>query len=255
MNKINFNDWQEISIKKDIKNISNKISRKSSVVALIVELFFTVCSIVVSTTEIVPKEDQVWVTSLFLALLLVVPLLIVLLAPICKQVLYSYKVKNGKVSYKELIDTFDNETNQYIMMAYSFYECIDKDVKPELTIYYYIQANYYVNKCIVHLETMQNYIPHLFSLPLKEGDFDKIDGDKISYERIYNLLSLIQMMRNDLLKEKQEALLKMNQEEKNSIEIECEIYNKKIDNFVILFNDFLKTNNSSEIQWKKLSSS
>lgn len=256
MGNINFNDWQEISIKKEIKNISNKMNRRSPIIALIVEMFFTVCSIIVAATDLVPDgEMKKWIIISLLVLMLAVPILIVCLAPVFRQKLYAYRVRHGKISYKGLIDIFDNETNQQIMMAYSFCECIENNVKPQLITYYYIQANYYINKCILHLEAMQNYSSYVFALPLTEEGSVYVDGTKISYERVNNLLSLIHLMRKEMLEEKAEALKEIELGERANVDRESARYNRKADSFVQEYNDFLLRHNceNAQIEWKNLS--
>lgn len=129
-NKVN--EWQELSLKKDIEKISRVITRNKLITyAFIFDIAIDVIAIVID--KFLSPADESNRTWLFWALfaMSLVPFVVILLIAIRDQI----RKRNGAYnvySVSELIDSFDNDICYYVMMANTYNQIIRKIKTPIL---------------------------------------------------------------------------------------------------------------------------
>lgn len=230
MNKITINDWQTLQTRKEIQNIrktmaENKTASWTIVIELILVLagfflnniFPTPAAVAVfdsTTGQIISQTTNSgvnwpWVTLSVLAL--GIPLVIAIRTFVKKK---REEAREKLVrNTHEMITKFDDEVCYYIMTADSFIEAMNnlqKDFAPvdnaayvaeseqntgkpddEMYSFYQIEASYYLNKSAFILNLMENNLKNLVE---KKDGTDNSHGQKISYFRFNNVLTIMRDM-------------------------------------------------------------
>lgn len=189
-------EWQYFSMKKDIEYIKRSISiPSSSSIALLSEVFVSMLSLFLDKLMV---EDTPLKRGLMIALaaVLVGIFLGYCSFQACKYIKLLFDMKNNRQSVSQYIDIYDNDICYYAMTANEFLHVLQSSggVSPEEKKFYYIEANYYVNKCIALLIRMNSNIDRIVS-------FDPMDNQvnsNIQYNRLENTVSLLKEIREAL---------------------------------------------------------
>lgn len=112
MKKVNFSDWQEMALKKDIEQIKKKLTSQEPILfSLCWELVLALGSIITDhlfDTESAP--EWVWIIVIILA---VTPAIVILGCMAAKWVYSILRVKKGILNVKDFVDVFDNEISYW----------------------------------------------------------------------------------------------------------------------------------------------
>ncbi len=207
----NVNEWQDMSLKKEVNAISRELRKnKSFEKPLILEMFITIILLVVDKAFDYTSGFEC-VQRIILLLLSAVALAIFLWA-VLRQ-FYEWfstlnKIKNSKIKAKPYIDLFDNEICYYALTASNFYENLfcymrqatlsdtekENSSYAEKCTFYYIETNYYINKCICELDKLENISDSVFTSHAN----DVIYRSRIHFSRLQNIIDLLITIRKDL---------------------------------------------------------
>lgn len=230
-NKVN--EWQELSLKKDIEKISRVITRNKLITyAFIFDIAIAVIAIVID--EFLSPADESNRTWLFWALFVMslVPFVVILLIAIRDQI----RKRNGAYnvySVSELIDSFDNDICYYVMMADTYNQMLNDSIKQgdnNVAVFYYIETWYYVNKAKSKMHKMLYKTKQIFT---KEPN-DVLQRNMISISRLVNIIMIIEDIRvssNKFIDNKSLVLT-----DKSIVEINRE-YDKSYRNFISKINE------------------
>lgn len=230
-NKVN--EWQELSLKKDIEKISRVITRNKLITyAFIFDIAIAVIAIVID--KFLSPADESNRTWLFWALFVMslVPLVVILLIAIRDQI----RKRNGAYnvySVSELIDSFDNDICYYVMMANTYNQMLNDSIKQgdnNVAVFYYIETWYYVNKAKSKMHKMLYKTKQIFT---KEPN-DVLQRNMISISRLVNIIMIIEDIRvssNKFIDDKSLVLT-----DKSIVEINRE-YDKSYRNFISKINE------------------
>ena len=198
-NKVN--EWQELSLKKDIEKILKSISRKEQFdLTLIIDVSLACFTIV---SDIIIKEYEYYRFKWILSILFVICLLVTIYLIYC--VLHE-KIKNHNTTYEmyspsELIDMFDNEVCYYAMMALTYshmFQDVTKEANSDdIATFYCIETYYYINKTKAKLSKMIMKVRSVFtsnSSALPRGGRKA----KINIERLTNIINIIEKINTSL---------------------------------------------------------
>lgn len=230
-NKVN--EWQELSLKKDIEKISRVITRNKLITsAFIFDIAIAVIAIVID--KFLSPADESNRTWLFWALFVMslVPFVVILLIAIRDQI----RKRNGAYnvySVSELIDSFDNDICYYVMMANTYNQMLNDSIKQgdnNVAVFYYIETWYYVNKAKSKMHKMLYKTKQIFT---KEPN-DVLQRNMISISRLVNIIMIIEDIRvssNKFIDDKSLVLT-----DKSIVEINRE-YDKSYRNFISKINE------------------
>jgi len=222
MKNINFTDWQDLWLKKDIEGISKKINRSSKFnLCVLIELVIGITTLAVGIFSFIENDEGVIIKENISCLIfilisgsIVIPILVYLISYLIKRKKIMSNIKDEKMDVKEYIDIFDNEICNRIMMANTLCENIAVESKIEAQQYYIGEISYYINKCLAKFNSMQSMSKQIFV---------ENDNKKVAPQRLLLLLKLIIEIRKELNK-KIDELMKMEQD------------GEKINNFILLEN-------------------
>lgn len=218
-NKVN--EWQELSLKKDIEKISRSLSQQQTVgYSIIFDLFLAITSVLIDKMVVdgEQREQAFWVLITICILAFVVQVMI-----FTGRAVKRHNTKYKVFSPDELIDSFDNEICYYVMMADTYNQMLqdaaattNAGITPSnIAIFYYIETWYYINKAKAQLANMQYKISDVFT-----NDSFEIarNNGKILLSRLKNLTLIMEDIRistNTLITNKQliitdSSILKIN---------------------------------------------
>ena len=193
-NKVN--EWQELSLKKDIEKILRYLKKKRKT-----ELFLSVEATIALLTlylDVFDKKDaSVMRTIIFVIIVLITTITIIYyLKTKIESLKNKYKTYNS-FSMHELVDLFDNDICYCIMTANSYYEML-KNVSAgqnnNIFEFYYIETWYYINKTKYQLQRMIYKEKDIFT-----NDPNQIvNKNMISLTRLLNIIALIESLQNEI---------------------------------------------------------
>lgn len=200
MMRQSINEWQDFSIKKDIEKIFREIhNNKKYEKPLIIEITIAVITLLfdkffdLNTKYILAQKIVFGLLSLIAFFILIFLLFIYVKDYFDTQNI----IKKSKVAIRPYVDSFDNSICYYALTACSFYEELlqlslnqsgektKEIIKKES--FFYIETNYYINKCIFELNKMENLFKNVFT----ESSEDVIYKSKVHFSRLKNLVDLI----------------------------------------------------------------
>lgn len=193
MNKVN--EWQELSLKKDIEKIRKSIIENQAVHnTIVLDLLIAVIAILVDKLLSPTDTEKEW---LFWALSVIcfVPSVFILGRHIYLTVQKRQK-KYTSYSTSELIDSFDNEICYYVMMAETYSQMLNDLIAHEehnknVATFYYIESWYYVNKAKYKLYSMLYKTDLVFS-----SNIDiTVKKNLISISRLVNIVRIMEDIR------------------------------------------------------------
>lgn len=188
MNRVNFSDWQEMALKKDIEQIKKKLTSQEPVLfSLCWELVLALGSIIADhlfDTENAP--EWIWFTVIALA---VIPAAVILGVVVGKWICSIVSVKKGKFNVKDSVDIFDNQISYWVMLSNAYTDMLLEDINGTNSEkeFLYREGCYYNNKSMQAIYAMKSNFDKIFSM-----DPQKVKEDSlVDMERLFNILRVM----------------------------------------------------------------
>lgn len=195
MNRVNFSDWQEMALKKDIEQIKKKLTSQEPVLfSLCWELVLALGSIIADhlfDTENAP--EWIWFTVIALA---VVPAAVILGVVAGKWICSIVSVKKGKFNVKDSVDIFDNQISYWVMLSNAYTDMLLEDINGTNSEkeFLYREGCYYNNKSMQAIYAMKSNFDKIFSM-----DPQKVKKDSlVDMERLFNILRVMKEQQDRL---------------------------------------------------------
>lgn len=191
-NKVN--EWQELSLKKDIEKILRVISHNESIsYAFIFDIAIAVIAIVIDKfLSPADESNRTWLFWTFLVVSLI-PFVVISIIGIRDQI----RKRNGAYnvySISELIDSFDNDICYYVMMADTYNQMLNDSITQgdnNVAVFYYIETWYYINKAKSKMHKMLYKTKQIFT---KESN-DVLQRNLIMISRLVNIIMIMEDIR------------------------------------------------------------
>ena len=238
MNRVNFSDWQEMALKKDIEQIKKKLTSQEPVLfSLCWELVLALGSIIADhlfDTENAP--EWIWLTVIALA---VIPAAVILGVVAGKWICSIVSVKKGKFNVKDSVDIFDNQISYWVMLSKAYTDMLLEDINGSNSEkeFLYREGCYYNNKSMQAIYAMKSNFDKIFSM-----DPQKVKKDSlVDMERLFNILRV--------MKEQQDRLdAAVSEISSEGIKRQCELNEKYMDDLMRFVKDLNESNEKSRIK-------
>lgn len=193
MNKINFSDWQEMALKKDVEDIKKKVNSQEPILfSLCWEIILALGSIIADHLFDI-EQSPIWVWILVIAAAVVPPLIVIIYRFYC-WVISIKSAKRGKLKIRSSVDVFDNQISYWVMLSNSYADMLTEVVNNPNAIasdsekeFLYREGCYYNNKSMQALYGMKSNFDKIFS-----SDNDEIKRNSLfDIERLHNILSVM----------------------------------------------------------------
>lgn len=238
MNRVNFSDWQEMALKKDIEQIKKKLTSQEPVLfSLCWELVLALGSIIADhlfDTENAP--EWIWLTVIALA---VIPAAVILGVVAGKWICSIVSVKKGKFNVKDSVDIFDNQISYWVMLSNAYTDMLLEDINGSNSEkeFLYREGCYYNNKSMQAIYAMKSNFDKIFSM-----DPQKVKKDSlVDMERLFNILRV--------MKEQQDRLdAAVSEISSEGIKRQCELNEKYMDDLMRFVKDLNESNERSRIK-------
>lgn len=238
MNRVNFSDWQEMALKKDIEQIKKKLTSQEPVLfSLCWELVLALGSIIADhlfDTENAP--EWIWFTVIALA---VIPAAVILGVVAGKWICSIVSVKKGKFNVKDSVDIFDNQISYWVMLSNAYTDMLLEDINGSNSEkeFLYREGCYYNNKSMQAIYAMKSNFDKIFSM-----DPQKVKKDSlVDMERLFNILRV--------MKEQQDRLdAAVSEISSEGIKRQCELNEKYMDDLMKFVKDLNESNEKSRIK-------
>ena len=238
MNRVNFSDWQEMALKKDIEQIKKKLTSQEPVLfSLCWELVLALGSIIADhlfDTENAP--EWIWFTVIALA---VTPAAVILGVVVGKWICSIVSVKKGKFNVKDSVDIFDNQISYWVMLSNAYTDMLLEDINGTNSEkeFLYREGCYYNNKSMQAIYAMKSNFDKIFSM-----DPQKVKEDSlVDMERLFNILRV--------MKEQQDRLdATISEISSEGIKRQRELNEKYMDDLMKFVKDLNESNEKSRIK-------
>ena len=238
MNRVNFSDWQEMALKKDIEQIKKKLTSQEPVLfSLCWELVLALGSIIADhlfDTENAP--EWIWFTVIALA---VIPAAVILGVVVGKLICSIVSVKKGKFNVKDSVDIFDNQISYWVMLSNAYTDMLLEDINGTNSEkeFLYREGCYYNNKSMQAIYAMKSNFDKIFSM-----DPQKVKKDSlVDMERLFNILRV--------MKEQQDRLdATVSEISSEGIKRQRELNEKYMDDLMKFVKDLNESNEKSRIK-------
>ena len=238
MNRVNFSDWQEMALKKDIEQIKKKLTSQEPVLfSLCWELVLALGSIIADhlfDTENAP--EWIWLTVIALAF---IPAAVILGVVAGKWICSIVSVKKGKFNVKDSVDIFDNQISYWVMLSNAYTDMLLEDINGSNSEkeFLYREGCYYNNKSMQAIYAMKSNFDKIFSM-----DPQKVKKDSlVDMERLFNILRV--------MKEQQDRLdAAVSEISSEGIKRQCELNEKYMDDLMRFVKDLNESNEKSRIK-------
>lgn len=238
MNRVNFSDWQEMALKKDIEQIKKKLTSQEPVLfSLCWELVLALGSIIADhlfDTENAP--EWIWFTVIALA---VIPAAVILGVVASKWICSIVSVKKGKFNVKDSVDIFDNQISYWVMLSNAYTDMLLEDINGSNSEkeFLYREGCYYNSKSMQAIYAMKSNFDKIFSM-----DPQKVKKDSlVDMERLFNILRV--------MKEQQDRLdAAVSEISSEGIKRQCELNEKYMDDLMKFVKDLNESNEKSRIK-------
>ena len=238
MNRVNFSDWQEMALKKDIEQIKKKLTSQEPVLfSLCWELVLALGSIIADhlfDTENAP--EWIWLTVIALA---VIPAAVILGVVAGKWICSIVSVKKGKFNVKDSVDIFDNQISYWVMLSNAYTDMLLEDINGSNSEkeFLYREGCYYNNKSMQAIYAMKSNFDKIFSM-----DPQKVKKDSlVDMERLFNILRV--------MKEQQDRLdAAVSEISSEGSKRQCELNEKYMDDLMRFVKDLNESNEKSRIK-------
>lgn len=238
MNRVNFSDWQEMALKKDIEQIKKKLTSQEPVLfSLCWELVLALGSIIADhlfDTENAP--EWIWFTVIALA---VVPAAVILGAVAGKWICSIVSVKKGKFNVKDSVDIFDNQISYWVMLSNAYTDMLLEDINGTNSEkeFLYREGCYYNNKSMQAIYAMKSNFDKIFSMDPQEVKSDSL----VDMERLFNILRVMKEQQDRL----DSAISEIRSE---GIERQRELNKEYMDDLMKFVKDLNKSNEASKVK-------
>ena len=238
MKEVNFSDWQEMALKKDIEQIKKKLTSQEPVLfSLCWELVLALGSIIADhlfDTENAP--EWIWFTVIALA---VIPAAVILGVVVGKWICSIVSVKKGKFNVKDSVDIFDNQISYWVMLSNAYTDMLLEDINGTNSEkeFLYREGCYYNNKSMQAIYAMKSNFDKIFSM-----DPQKVKEDSlVDMERLFNILRV--------MKEQQDRLdATISEISSEGIKRQRELNEKYMDDLMKFVKDLNESNEKSRIK-------
>lgn len=238
MNRVNFSDWQEMALKKDIEQIKKKLTSQEPVLfSLCWELVLALGSIIADhlfDTENAP--EWIWFTVIALA---VIPAAVILGVVAGKWICSIVSVKKGEFNVKHSVDIFDNQISYWVMLSNAYTDMLLEDINGSNSEkeFLYREGCYYNNKSMQAIYAMKSNFDKIFSM-----DPQKVKKDSlVDMERLFNILRV--------MKEQQDRLdAAVSEISSEGIKRQRELNEKYMDDLMKFVKDLNESNEKSRIK-------
>ena len=238
MNRVNFSDWQEMALKKDIEQIKKKLTSQEPVLfSLCWELVLALGSIIADhlfDTENAP--EWIWFTVIALA---VIPAAVILGVVVGKWICSIVSVKKGKFNVKDSVDIFDNQISYWVMLSNAYTDMLLEDINGTNSEKEFLHREgcYYNNKSMQAIYAMKSNFDKIFSM-----DPQKVKKDSlVDMERLFNILRV--------MKEQQDRLdATVSEISSEGIKRQRELNEKYMDDLMKFVKDLNESNEKSRIK-------
>ena len=238
MNRVNFSDWQEMALKKDIEQIKKKLTSQEPVLfSLCWELVLALGSIIADhlfDTENAP--EWIWLTVIALA---VIPAAVILGVVAGKWICSIVSVKKGKFNVKDSVDIFDNQISYWVMLSNAYTDMLLEDINGSNSEkeFLYREGCYYNNKSMQAIYAMKSNFDKIFSMEPQKVKKDSL----VDMERLFNILRV--------MKEQQDRLdAAVSEISSEGIKRQCELNEKYMDDLMKFVKDLNESNEKSRIK-------
>ena len=238
MNRVNFSDWQEMALKKDIEQIKKKLTSQEPVLfSLCWELVLALGSIIADhlfDTENAP--EWIWFTVIALA---VIPAAVILGVVVGKWICSIVSVKKGKFNVKDSVDIFDNQISYWVMLSNAYTDMLLEDINGTNSEkeFLYREGCYYNNKSMQAIYAMKSNFDKIFSM-----DPQKVKKDSlVDMERLFNILRVMKEQQDRL----DETVSEISSE---GIKRQRELNEKYMDDLMKFVKDLNESNEKSRIK-------
>lgn len=159
-NLIKFNEWQEMSLKKDVESIVQILKRKNQVDVLVfIEIGIALVAFILDNGDLLTRNG--WLEGILIALA-VIPFLVFLYLTL-RRLSNNYKeITDLSFAKNELVDDFDNKVCYWVMIAVSFCDLLEEKngmngntTVDESIPFLFQETNFYVNKSIEKFHEFQ----------------------------------------------------------------------------------------------------
>lgn len=217
---IKFTDWQELGLKKDIEQIKKAMQKKSfTLISFCWEVFCFFSGFII-TININDEEYKFTAvrTCIIGAAIPLIGIIIYNLVIFCKKVSLAEK---GILNVSDKIDIFDNKICCLAMMSTSYVDMLatyHNNISQSEQLFLYQEINYYINKSIDEIYSMQPIIKKVFS-----SDYKIVKNQKlISLARLYNIIEILEESRPIVRLDNNKYIILLNQSN-NKITVQIEI--------------------------------
>jgi hypothetical protein len=236
MKNINFTDWQDLWLKKDIEGISKKINQFPVFnFIVLIEIIIGILTLALGFISIINNDSGIICTEILVSIIIILVCASIVI-PISVYSINIYKkikktkldIENETMNVKEYIDIFDNKVCNCVMMANTL--CENISIEDNIEAQYFIsETSYYLNKSIDILLNMQSMTGQIF----KDDKKDPIK--KVAPHRLLLVLKLIIETRNEIKIKIAEALKKEPDSEKIYMHIskENDDHDKSLQDFFV----------------------
>lgn len=220
--KLKINEWQELSVQKDIEHIkkhlidNNKTSSLVNIDLILALLTFTIDAFLSISDSPCMKIARSIIVGIFASITIV--LLIITACVYFKGISRARKViKQNKIDTQKYVENFDNKVCYNAMAALSYMETYREIINTQQTTqntqmnneaddkdednaynslqqFCLIECDYYIYKCIKSLYEMKQNISSIVGVELN----DILVNKKIDYLRIINIVRILMDVRSFL---------------------------------------------------------
>lgn len=224
MKYIKFTDWQELGLKKDVEQINKAMQKKeSTLLSFCWETFCFFLGFIITIN--IDDEKNKLTTVIACSIAAVIPLVAIVVRNLfvfCKRV---HLAEKGLLNVSDKIDIFDNKICCLTMMSTSYVDMLatyHNNISQSEQLFLYQEINYYINKSIDEIYSMQPIIKKVFS-----NDYKTVKNQKlISLARLYNIIEILEQSRPIVqpIDENQKYIILLNQSN-NKIKVQIEFNN------------------------------
>lgn len=247
MNKINFSDWQEMALKKDVEDIKKKINSQEPILfSLCWEIVLALGSIIVDhlfDTDQAPT--WVWILVIIAA---VIPPLIVMIYKVYCLKKSIHLAKKGKLKIRSYVDVFDNQISYWVMLSNSYADMLTEVVTSPNAItsdaekeFLYREGCYYNNKSMQALYSMKSNFDKIFSSNIDEVKRNNL----IDLARLHNILAVMHEQQIQLDRD-------ISSVNSKNIQIQKDMNKKYIQEVLEFLKDLNKVFNDKPFYWEDI---
>lgn len=200
MKNINPNEWENYGLRKDVHNISKKLSNKNKFdIIVISKLILATISIIIDFIGIeIDDNCKIMIGIILLTLVVVTPLIVCTANYFIVPFIEILKIKKGvnkeyNNKVKKFVEEFDDEIIYYTMVSLSYYKEFEETKDSDLKKFYAFEINYNIQKSVSILLNMKNFIKYVFTS-------DTLNNEKIQLLRLINICDLLYSIREKMYK-------------------------------------------------------